>query len=203
MELSQLLADRSVASGARRGLKLSCANGCGACCRQAVPVSPPEAWMLLDLINRLAPSRQEAISRRFAAGWEILRLAGLEEAPLLSMADGYFRLGIACPFLEDESCSIHQARPAVCREYNVCSPAYKCANPQSHSIEFFPFDVRMSECLAELAGELTGWGHIMIPLVRALDWAVVHEEEGKRQWDARQLLGRLQSIVQAGRFITF
>ncbi|HYK90607.1 MAG TPA: YkgJ family cysteine cluster protein [Acidobacteriota bacterium] len=197
MELSQHLTDRAVASAGEGGRKISCAKGCGACCRQAVPISPPEAWMLFDLVNRLAPDRQAAILRRFAAAKEILRLEGLEEAPLLSLADRYFRLGIACPFLEDESCGIYAERPAVCREYNVCSPAYMCADPQSHSIEFLPFDARMSECLAKLAGELMGWGHIMIPLVRALDWAEMHAADGKRQWDACYLLESLQSIVKA------
>jgi Fe-S-cluster containining protein len=35
-----------------------------------------------------------------------------------------------CPFLEDESCSIHPDRPLVCREYLVTSPAELCAGPR-------------------------------------------------------------------------
>ena len=34
----------------------------------------------------------------------------------------YFQLGIPCPFLEEESCSIYHDRPITCREYLVTSP---------------------------------------------------------------------------------
>ena len=46
------------------------------------------------------------------------------------LAYEYFKHGIACPFLEDESCSIHPDRPMACREYLVSSPAENCRAPR-------------------------------------------------------------------------
>ena len=43
-------------------------------------------------------------------------------------------MGVPCPFLEDESCSIHPERPLVCREYLVTSPAALCAGPTQEGV---------------------------------------------------------------------
>src|SRR4051812_12798252 len=37
----------------RQGHKISCRKGCGACCRQFVPVSPAEAWMIAELLQSM------------------------------------------------------------------------------------------------------------------------------------------------------
>jgi len=47
----------------------------------------------------------------------------------------YFAQHVACPFLEDESCSIHSDRPLACREYLVTSPALNCERPSESTIE--------------------------------------------------------------------
>ena len=60
----------------------------------------------------------------------------------------YFRLGIACPFLESESCSIHRDRPLVCREYLVSSPSEHCADPVRGTIERVPLAGGLSRRLA-------------------------------------------------------
>lgn len=51
----------------------------------------------------------------------------LDEKGRRELALKYFALGIACPFLEDESCSIYEHRPMRCREYLVTSPAENCS----------------------------------------------------------------------------
>lgn len=116
------------------GKEISCRAGCGACCRQLVPISEVEAHAIADLIDSMPPPRRDEIGRRFAAARDRLDAAGLlgrienptqitgEESDELGGA--YFRLAIACPFLEDESCSIHPDRPMCCREYLTrASPA--------------------------------------------------------------------------------
>src|SRR5689334_13165705 len=50
MPLLERMVGMSVQHDEEQGRKVSCKQGCGACCRQAVPVSPPEAWMLADLV---------------------------------------------------------------------------------------------------------------------------------------------------------
>jgi Fe-S-cluster containining protein len=120
------------------GREISCRKGCGACCRQLVPISRTETRAIRTLIAAQPPERQEILRQRFAAAATKLREAGLIEALLdprqrvgktdrdLSLA--YFSQRFPCPFLEDESCSIHPDRPLVCREYLVTSPATACSD---------------------------------------------------------------------------
>jgi len=134
----------AVVSAAEMGKAISCRKGCGACCRQLVPISRTEGERLLELIERLPVARRESVVARFAAAAQSLKQAGLAEALLdpgkrggkgdreLSLA--YFAQHIACPFLEDESCSIHYDRPLVCREYLVTSPAELCAGPTQEGV---------------------------------------------------------------------
>ncbi|HEX6174905.1 MAG TPA: YkgJ family cysteine cluster protein, partial [Candidatus Binatia bacterium] len=121
------------------GEKISCQKGCGACCRQLVPISETEARSIQDLVNRLPVLKQSQIRDRFAEARRRLTESGLLEKLLhpetwakdegWSVAMSYFRLGIPCPFLEDEACSIHAERPIKCREYLVISPAANCRQP--------------------------------------------------------------------------
>src|SRR4029077_10602687 len=81
--------------------------------------------------------RREAFSARFAAAEAAIDRAGLKERGLRSgreLSVSYFAQGIPCPFLEDESCSIHPERPLVCREYLVTSPAELCAGATQEGV---------------------------------------------------------------------
>jgi Fe-S-cluster containining protein len=134
----------AVVAASEKDQAISCRKGCGACCRQLVPISRTEGERLLDLIGGLPTPRREAVVARFTAAAESLKRAGLAEALLdpakragktdreLSLA--YFAQHIACPFLEEESCSIHRDRPLVCREYLVTSPAELCAGPTQEGV---------------------------------------------------------------------
>ncbi|HJQ56948.1 MAG TPA: YkgJ family cysteine cluster protein [Vineibacter sp.] len=127
------------------GKSVSCKAGCGACCRQAVPVSAVEAYHLNDLVEAMPEPRRGLIKARFAEAGRRLKQAGLYETLLnpptqttaqrQALGLDYFKLGIACPFLEEESCSIHLDRPLSCREYLVTSPAANCATPDKGGIE--------------------------------------------------------------------
>src|SRR5690242_4967503 len=47
------------------GKDISCCRGCSACCRaQPVPVTPPEAFSLLLLVERLPEPRQTEVRQR-------------------------------------------------------------------------------------------------------------------------------------------
>src|SRR5882724_2417989 len=46
---------------------ISCRKGCGACCRQLVPVSRTEGERLLQLVEAMPAERRAALSARFAA----------------------------------------------------------------------------------------------------------------------------------------
>jgi hypothetical protein len=63
------------------------------------------------------------------------KIRSLPDSQFDELGHLYFEPAIACPFLEDESCSIHPDRPLACREYLVSSPASACAHPSPESIE--------------------------------------------------------------------
>jgi Fe-S-cluster containining protein len=176
---------------AERGLKISCQKGCGACCRQLVPIAPVEAHGIRELVDSLPEPRKTEILRRFAEAKEKLVAAGMwqkldqradwPENEVLDIGVEYFRLGVACPFLEEESCSIHLNRPMACREYLVTSPAENCANPTPEGIEWVPIPAKVWTIAARI--EQTGapqrylpW----VPLIQALEYVADHAEGPER-----------------------
>ena len=182
------------------GKHVACAKGCSACCRaQPVPVTPPEAYALLRLVDALPMPRRAEIEARFDDRAQRLREAGLAE-PLLdrppdldadaarSLARAYFQLGLACPFLEDDACSIHPQRPFVCRQYLVTSDPVLCADPFANKAEVIPMPLHAAS--AELAISETAYARPQrtVPLTLALEYARRHRDELERRFDAEPVL---------------
>lgn len=168
--LSSLFATRATARVEAEGREISCRAGCGACCRQLVPVAPAEARALARLVEAMPEPRRERVRRRFEAALDILEPLGLMERLDLNRNDrqviarDYFAAGVACPFLEDEACSIHADRPLSCREYLVTSPPDRCA-VLSPGIEKVTLEARPS--LALLNADLRdGWLPLVLSLVQ-------------------------------------
>ena len=59
------------------GRKISCKAGCGACCRQLVPISPTEARHLAALVEAMPPERAAEIRKRFGEALFRIDAAGL------------------------------------------------------------------------------------------------------------------------------
>src|SRR4051812_39631140 len=137
--------DMAVKEAEQQGKKITCQKGCGACCRQLVPISAIEARQLAKMVEQMPPVRRQIIRQRFANARRKLSEAGLlgklsrpqdmDEEQRKTIAPEYFALGMACPFLEFESCSIHPDRPIACREYLVTSPAEFCASPTPEKVD--------------------------------------------------------------------
>ena len=171
--------DAAVRRVEETGARISCRAGCGACCRQLVPVGEAEARRLAELVAGLPAERQAHVRARFAAALAALEPGGLlerlrhpEDIPaggVRALGLEYFARGVACPFLESESCGIHPERPASCREYLVTSPAERCADPAPGRIQMVPLPGRVSHAIQRL-GEGRAEGR-WVPLVRALEWA--------------------------------
>jgi Fe-S-cluster containining protein len=158
----------AVVEAAEAGQAVSCRKGCGACCRQLVPVSRTEGERLLQLVEAMPAERRQALSVRFAAAEAAIDRAGLKERGGRSdreLSTAYFALGVPCPFLEDESCSIHPERPLVCREYLVTSPAELCAGEQQDGVT--PVAVpKVSMAARGLQDESDDW----FPLALLMAW---------------------------------
>jgi Fe-S-cluster containining protein len=163
------------------GLAISCKAGCGACCRQMVPVSIFEAEALAHWIRSLPPEQQQAIEARFHQSLTALSKSGIinrlveedwlaDHETSTNMAIDYFRLGVPCPFLIDESCSIHPMRPLSCREYLVTSPPELCRDPATNTVSGVHLPFKLSHALYRLGSDLEhdrrGW----IPLVFLFAW---------------------------------
>ena len=176
------LTARGIAREAAAGRMLSCRAGCGACCRQAVPLAATEARAIAALVAAMPDDRRAIVTERFAAGRAGLAAAGVAtELEAIARIDRdarnalgirYFRLGIACPFLEDESCSIHSDRPLSCREYLVTSPPDACADPSTGNVIGVPLAGRPSAAVTVRSRDIEHHGTVV--LIDALDWVKNH-----------------------------
>ena len=187
------------------GSSISCRMGCAACCRMMVPVSPPEAFALRDYIGQLPADRQTRVNDRLAETISTLKGEGLLDR-LLEMARtttplsdealdpinrAYYRLKLPCPFLENELCSIYEARPAACRELLVTSPATLCDNIADNPVRSLPVPMRIGTVLGLVWATLTNSNPRLIPLPLALDWAKEHQREAGRTWTGSALIDQL------------
>jgi Fe-S-cluster containining protein len=163
------------------GSPISCRAGCGACCRQMVPVSLFEAEALTEWMRSLPEERQQELAERFHRALSALRDAGvidkilsdewaLGEELTQQLAVDYFHAHVACPFLENESCSIHPMRPLACREYLVVSPPELCQDPSVHDVTGVQLPLKLSRVLysfgQQIERDVRGW----IPLVFLMAW---------------------------------
>ena len=181
------------------GSTISCKKGCGVCCNQLVPLSAPEAFFLYDYVDSLPDDRRNEILSRFSAIKEAMESAGvLERVNKIEDTDehrelawDYFKLGMPCPFLEDDSCSIHPIRPFACREYNVISPATLCVDPFNNKILRIKISRNMTTATAMLASEVCGVPPALSPMTLALEWASDNQTIGRMAWSGIWLFERM------------
>lgn len=189
--MAMAMSDRAVAvaeiGAASRGEPVTCGKGCADCCRELIPVSPAEAFFLRDLVISLPEERRMGLETRFQATGVRLREAYEQGRFPFHDPGAYFSLGIPCPFLSDEACTIHPHRPLACREHLAVSPAVHCGSFPNHSIRVLPIQGSMGEALSNLCAEILGRPPERITLLSALEWAESHAEYGFREWDAGRI----------------
>jgi Fe-S-cluster containining protein len=121
---------------------ITCGKGCTSCCFQFVSVNLAHALLIVDYLY----SGYKAMPV-FLKGYEqwlssfennpraMPVLNSLEESTTRAAAmkhysqelcTDYHKLDIACPFLDEGQCSIHEARPVVCASYFSVSPVEQC-----------------------------------------------------------------------------
>ena len=203
LSLTNAVVAMSEARVEESGAKTSCCAGCGACCRQLVPISDIEARHLAWLVAAMPEERRARVVERFRAAVE--RSAEVLEAfhgtsgeaasqELVKAVDAYFKKGIACPFLEEESCSIHAERPAVCREYLVTSPAEHCARLDHSKIESVVIPVTVSSALTRFSDGRGTPEPRSMPLIEVLEWAAAHEGDPQPQLAAPRLFQNFMKL---------
>jgi Fe-S-cluster containining protein len=198
--LSKVIVDTAVEQAEKRGEHVTCKAGCGACCRQIVPIAEAEARLVSRLIEGMPEDRRATIRERFADAHRRLSDVGMLEqiedvgrfpySEAQSFSGDYFQLGIPCPFLEDESCSIYEDRPLSCREYLVSSSAEHCARPTAQTIRMIPLATRVSSALFKLCKRPDVDHGRWVPLIMAPSWAATQPEEVPER-TGPELLGEL------------
>ena len=201
------LADRIARIGVEReaklGSKVSCTKGCAACCSWLVRVSIPEALYLYERILECEKHRRDKILGQFHKAREILKDNGLAEKinrdlirkpgdvfydhRLHLLSRRYLALRIACPFLEEKTCSIYSCRPITCRQYYVTSPAIQCINPFEENVRRVSLAFNVADLLDRVVADLLNQPMRMIALPLAVNWAGAHKHLAKLQWPQRKL----------------
>lgn len=218
---SNAIADQEAAATIERirayGGEVSCRAGCGSCCRQLVVVSAVEAQGLADLVARMPAERQAVIRKRFADGIRKLEEAEIldrntppgnrmpqsrhqatSERFLVDVQERYFRLQIACPFLENESCSIYDERPSICRQYHVTSPAENCkAVFDGAPVYAIESTFHVSDVLGVVAERFRGVDQGVIMFILALEWSAANADIINVPGDGEQLFGVVMREVAA------
>jgi Fe-S-cluster containining protein len=201
--LTDVVVEEAVKEVAAEGKTISCQKGCGSCCRQLAPITPAEAHALGELVEGLPEPRRSAVRARFAEARQRLEDAGLLEAlqndlgkskeELRQLGLEYFAQSVACPFLEDESCSIHPHRPLACREYLVTSPAEHCAHPTADTVRCVPIPVKLGHALTHLDGPASR--PVWVPLILVLDWVEKHPEPAPQRTGPELLQALLRQLA--------
>jgi Fe-S-cluster containining protein len=188
--LENAIVGRAGEEAVQAGTPISCRAGCGACCRQLVPVSLFEAEALSEWLRTLSEERRTELEARFRQALLALRDAGVIEKILderwttdeqltAQLAIDYFHAHVACPFLENESCSIHPMRPLSCREYLVTSPPALCGDPSVNQVAGVRLPIKLSRVLYSFGQEMEQKRNGWIPLVFLLAWGHSEVQPGK------------------------
>ncbi len=203
LAISSEVADMATQAAEKLGFEVSCNKGCGACCRQLVPLSPPEAAMIFEFVESMPEPQKSEVRIRFSVALRRLKERGLLEKldrlqnPLMSDEEydaiirEYFLAQVPCPFLANECCGIHEVRPSMCREYLVNSPAENCKNPSSGRVTRLPISLRLSEALARTWASVSKGYVQVVPLILALEWTKENESARSTGADSVQLLTTL------------
>ena len=196
--------DLEIARTNRAGKTISCQKGCAACCRPMIPVSPPEAFALVEAIKDLPQDHQNRIKQNLTQTKERLQNAGLLTAlqdltdsprqhsddDLDSLNRAYYALRLPCIFLENEICSIYEHRPAGCRGHLVTSPPEWCQDMEKNPIQALHIPLRAGTVLSLLWADLTGEAVRLMPLPLAFEWAEKHQDLNTQTWKGFELMKR-------------
>jgi len=189
------------------GRDVPCQVGCSACCRYLVPLSPPEAFALLEEIQALPPARRARTLEAFRAARRKLHEAALAprqdsapraggpSAPLTKAERWYAHLELDCPFLAHNLCSAYSWRPLACRSYFAVSDARYCGDLSTGLGRRLRMPVSFVQALGDLTAELEGSEHLAVALPIAPLWAAGQPRRAARHWPARDVMGRLVRIL--------
>lgn len=104
--------------------KSQCKNGCSKCCYTDISVFEIEAHNIRSWFKTLSPARQDEIKSL----WKLPRTEG------------------SCTFLRNESCTIYEARPLICRTQGL---AFKFKSDGGEFVDICPLNEDMISHLTD------------------------------------------------------
>ena len=192
------------------GGHIPCCEGCSICCSNLVPLSVPEAFRLNEEISAAPPNRRESIRRACILASRLIlsqkppgpsthqngKASPACQADLNPVSDWYASLNLACPFLDNDLCTIYEQRPLACREHFVEGSARACRG-QRGTAAVLQMPVRVLNALSQLASELeaTSVEAVLLPL--ALAWCEENPERAERTWPSVMMVKRFVEIIKA------
>jgi Fe-S-cluster containining protein len=116
------------------------------------------------VLGRAAADEQAAIE-------QALQEAMLDHVrnQLRAVGRTYFGLNLPCPFLQNQSCSIHPQRPLSCREFLVVSNPKYCSEPDPEVVETVVLPKRVSPILYDLCRDESKNDEGFISLVQLVE----------------------------------
>ncbi len=207
-QMSNSFVEMGVNAVKSSGKKISCQEGCAACCYQAIPLAEIEAYRIAEIVENLPELRRTEIKNRFDAasrhfheiGWfeRLDQCALMPKEARQKVVMEYFYENVSCPFLEDGACSIYEDRPLACREYLVTSAAENCSAPTPETVEMVDFQVKAAATLRHI-GDSRNLNAIVnfLPLILALKWTETHADEFPEKTGERWMADFFQKLTRS------
>ncbi len=188
---------------------ISCKAGCGACCNQPVPLAEFEAYHIAELVENLPEPRRTIIKNKFAEACRQLekidwfnRMENAANSPVQkdetrNLGLEYFYENIPCPFLEEQSCSIHPQRPLACREYLVTSPAENCQNPTAETVNHVDIKFKVSDIIRRIWKTDNLKNTSFVPMIYSLEWVKIHPDKFSKKRGEEWLMDFFKNLTNS------
>ncbi|MFA7614090.1 MAG: YkgJ family cysteine cluster protein [Candidatus Caldatribacteriota bacterium] len=150
---------------------MTCKNGCSRCCYVDLSVFSLEAQFIKDWFQALSAEKKAELK----VLWE-------QET---SYQENFFGQNVAaCPFLKNESCSIYEARPVICRTQGL---PLKFNNEGGASVDTCPLNFNEDELVIDDCLDLDRLNLILATLQR--------QRGDEERLSLNELLNELKRLV--------
>lgn len=132
-----------------RGVRVACCEGCSHCCHQRVCLLAHEVFAIVDHVESHFSVEEKTVT--------VARLKDYTEAVGAITTEERDRRNISCPFLQENRCTVHPARPMNCRSFHSLDRG-RCERRQQHpevaEFRFLPTSTFLSELWEQMTKEL-------------------------------------------------
>lgn len=205
-QLCDIINNLAIENESENGEEISCQKGCASCCSYMVSISSAEAFYLQKHILALPAEKRRSIlhsfmraARKIAAHKvpPVFESDASESECLKTISSWYQKMGIKCPFIKDNACSQYLARPLVCREHMVTSPARNCSPSLRMLTNIIQLPISTAETLMRISNKAESICDEAIVLPMALVWCNSNAERGEIKYQTTLLAELLIEAVSA------